>query len=427
MDFDNIQSPTELTEEQKKAIELQRKMQKTVILSVTAGVAVTLGLGIVTMLLLLHFGVFTFNKNAFNKDKSGESGKAAVTENFSADDKINEIKGVMSGFYYGDVDGAAAEDAVCKAYVSAYGDQYSVYYTADEYKELAASIEGESFFGIGVRCRESDGKGVIVLGFSEGSPSEKAGMKEGDLIIEADGHNLVGLDSDTAIGYLRGEEGSMAHLKVKRGEETLEFDVERIKLDETSVRSAVLDDGVTGYIRINEFTNKTTDQFVDELSSLKGEGAKRLVIDLRNNTGGVVSSALGVLDVIVAEDNYGEMRFKDGSSGVFKGTGDKKLDMPYVLLVNQYTASASEILTASVKDYETAKIFGTKTFGKGITQRVKMLSDGSAVKYTDAQMYSPKGETWHEKGIEPDTVVELKEGDTEDVQLNAALEYLNSI
>ena len=424
MDFDNIQSPTELTEEQKKAIELHRKMQKTVILSVTAGVAVTLGLGIVTMLLLLHFGVFTFNKNALNKDQSGETGSAGAV---SADDKLNEIKNIMSGFYFGDVDDAAAEDAICEAYVGAYGDQYSVYYTADEYKELSASIEGESFFGIGVRCRESEGQGVIVLGFPENSPAEKAGIKEGDYIIEADGHNLVGLDSDTAISHLRGEEGTKAHLKVKRGEDILEFDVERVRLDETSVRSAVLDDGITGYIRINEFTNKTTDQFVDELNSLKGENVQRLVIDLRNNTGGVVSSALGVLDVIVGEDNYGEMRFKDGSTGEFKGAGGKKMDLPYVILVNQYTASASEILTASVKDYGTAKVIGTKTFGKGITQRVKQLSDGSAVKYTDAQMYSPKGETWHEKGIEPDIVVELKEDDTEDVQLNAALDYLNTL
>ena len=101
--------------------------------------------------------------------------------------------------------------------------------------------------------------------------------------------------------------------------------------------------------------------------------------------------------------------------------------MPYVLLVNQYSASASEILAASVKDYGTAKIIGTKTFGKGITQRVKPLSDGSAIKYTDAQMYSPKGETWHEKGIEPDIEIELKEDDTEDVQLNAALDYLNTL
>lgn len=426
MDFDNIQSPTELTEEQKKAIELQRKMQKTVILSVTAGVAVTIGLGIVTMLLLLHFGVFTFNKNAFNKENTGDTGSAG-TRSVSTDDKLNEIEDIMSEFYFGDVDDTAVEDAICKAYVSAYGDQYSVYYTADEYKELSASIEGESFFGIGVRCRESDGKGVIVLGFSENSPAEKAGIKEGDLIIEVDDHNLVGLDSDTAISHLRGEEGTNAHLKVQRGEELLEFDVERVKLDETSVRSAVLDDGVTGYIHINEFTNKTTDQFVDELNSLKGENVQRLVIDLRNNTGGVVSSALGVLDVIVGEDNYGEMRFRDGSTGEFKGAGGKKMDLPYVILVNQYTASASEILTASVKDYGTAKVIGTKTFGKGITQRVKALNDGSAVKYTDAQMYSPKGETWHEKGIEPDIVVELKEDDTEDVQLNAALEYLNSI
>ena len=424
MDFDNIQSPTELTEEKKKAIELQRKMQKTVILSVTAGVAVTLGLGIVTMLLLLHFGVFTFNKNALNKDKAGETGSSGIV---STDDKLNEIKNVMSGFYFGDVDGEAAEDAVCKAYVSAYGDQYSVYYTADEYKDLTASIEGESFFGIGVRCRESDGKGISVLGFTEGSPSEKAGLKEGDLIVEADGHSLVGIDADTAISHLRGEEGTKVHLKVQRGEEILEFDVERVKLDETSVKSAVLDDGITGYIRISEFTNKTTDQFVNELNSVKDEGATRIVVDLRNNTGGVVSSALGVLDILVGEGDYGEMRFKDGSTGEFKGTGGKKTDLPYVLLVNQYSASASEILAASVKDYGTAKIIGTKTFGKGITQRVKPLSDGSAIKYTDAQMYSPKGETWHEKGIEPDIEIELKEDDTEDVQLNAALDYLNTL
>ena len=427
MDFDNIQSPTELTEEQKNAIELQRKMQKTVILSVTAGVAVTIGLGIITMLILLHFGVFTFNKNAFNKDKNNESGKAADIADFSADQKLDEIKNVMSDFYFSDAPVINAEDSICKAYVSSYGDQYSVYYTADEYKELSASIEGESFFGIGVRCRESENDGVAVIGFSNNSPAQKAGLKEGDFIIEADGQSLIGLDTDTAIGHLRGEEGTKAHLKVKRGEEVLEFDVERVRLDETSVSSTMLDDGTTGYIRISEFTNKTADQFKEELDSLKKDNAKRLVIDLRNNTGGVVSTALNVLDVIVSEDNYGEMRFKDGSSGVFKGEGSGRIDMPYALLVNGYTASASEIVTASVKDYETGKVIGTKTFGKGITQRVKKLSDGSAVKYTDAQMYSPKGETWHEKGIEPDTFVELKESDTEDVQLNAALEYLNSL
>ena len=424
MDFDNIQSPTELTEEQKNAIELQRKMQKTVILSVTAGVAVTIGLGIVTMLILLHFGVFTFNKNAFNKNKTDESGNAAA---FSSDRKLDEIRNVMSDFYFSDEPVLDAEDTICKAYVSSYGDQYSVYYTADEYKELSASIEGESFFGIGVRCRESEDRGVIVMGFSNNSPAEKAGIKEGDYIIEADGESLIGLDTDTAVGHLRGEEGTKVHLKVEREEEILEFDVERVRLDETSVNSSMLEDGKTGYIRISEFTNKTTDQFKDELKSVKDSGAERLVIDLRNNTGGVVSSALGVLDILVAEDNYGEMRFKDGSASVFKGEGSEKLGMPYALLVNQYTASASEILTASVKDYETAKVIGTKTFGKGITQRVKMLSDGSAVKFTDAQMYSPKGETWHEKGIEPDMVVGLKESDTEDVQLNAALEYLDSM
>ena len=427
MDFDNIQSPTELTEEQKKAIELQRKMQKTVILSVTAGVLVTLGLGIVTMLLLVKFGVFTFNKNAFDKDKTEESAAAGGSGNVNTDAKLKEIEGIMSGFYFGEVDKKAAEDAICKAYVSSYGDQYSVYYTKDEYKELSASIEGESFFGIGVRCREFEGEGLAVFGFSTDSPAEKAGLKEGDIIIEADGQELAGLDTDTAVGYLRGEEGTKAHVKVKREGEILEFDIERVKLDETSVKSTMLNDGKTGYLYISEFTNKTDAQFQEEFNSLKKDNAQRLIIDLRNNTGGVVTSALGVLDIIVAEDNYGEMRFKDGSVSIFKGIGQEKPGIPYVVLVNQYTASASEIVTAAVKDYNAGEIIGTKTFGKGITQRVKVLSDGSAIKYTDACMYSPKGETWHEKGIEPNKTVELTEDDTEDVQLNAALDYLNSL
>ena len=157
---------------------------------------------------------------------------------------------------------------------------------------------------------------------------------------------------------------------------------------------------------------------------MKKEDAKALVIDLRNNTGGVVKSALEIMDDILPEGNFGGMRFKDGTREEFKGTSPQKLDLPYVVLVNEYTASASEIFAAGVQDFGAAELVGTKTYGKGITQKVVKLDDGSAVKYTDAELYSPNGNVWHKKGLEPDVEAQLPEDATEDTQLEAALEVL---
>ena len=173
MNFDNITPPNEYTEEQKKAIELQRKMNKAVILSVTAGVLITLGLGIITVLLLLHFGVFTFNKNAFSKNNTtvqtqGTDSAASAGASDSSDiaAKLSAIESVMGGYYYGGVDKATAEDAVCKAYVSSYGDEYSVYYNSEEYEKLSESIQGAVFYGVGIVCRSDGDDGLVVLGFS---------------------------------------------------------------------------------------------------------------------------------------------------------------------------------------------------------------------------------------------------------------------
>ena len=434
MNFDNITPPSEYTEEQKKAIELQRKVNRAVILSVTAGVLITLGLGIVTVLLLLHFGVFTFNKNAFKKDngaatqtqQTGGSDSAASagsldTSNIGA--KLSAIETVMDGYYYGRVDDSVAEDAICKAYVKSYGDDYSVYYNTEEYKKLSESIQGAVFYGIGILCRSDENAGLLVLGFSDDSSAEEGGIQEGDHIYMIDGNDVRGLDTDSAISKLRGEDSTFVKLNVMRGEEDLEFTLERRAVDELYIKSTVLDDGITGFIRIKEFTSNTPGQFADALNDLKGKGIERLVVDLRNNTGGVVSASIEILDRLLPEGSLGGMKFADGTKQVFEATTPEKLDMPFVVLCNQYTASASEIFAAAIQDYEAAPLVGTTTFGKGITQRVVKLTDGSAVKYTDAELYSPKGRVWHKKGLTPDVESELAEDATEDTQLLDALEY----
>ena len=428
MNFDNITPPGEYTEEQKKAIELRQKMNKAVILSVTAGVLITLGLGIVTMLLLLRFGVFTFNKNAFNKESTVQTqstdseASAGTFDSSDISSKLSAIESVMSGYYYGAVDSAVAEDAICKAYVDSYGDEYSVYYNQAEYEKLSESIQGEVFYGVGIVCRSDGEEGLVVLGFSDDSAAEEAGILEGDHIIMVDGTDLRGMDTDTAITNLRGEEQTSVKVNVIRDGEELEFDVERRPIDEVYVNSSVLEDGVTGYIRLREFTIKTPDQFRTALDELKKEGVERIVIDLRNNTGGVVSAAVDILDQILPAGKLGGMQFSDGTRQEFEAVTDEQLDMPYVVLVNGYTASASEIFAAAVQDYDAAPLVGTTTFGKGITQKVVRLTDGSAVKYTDAELYSPGGHVWHKKGLTPDVEAELADDATEDTQLLEALE-----
>ena len=431
MNFDNITPPGEYTEEQRKAIELQRKMNKTVIVSVTAGVLITLGLGIITMLLLLHFGVFTFNKKAFDKNAattvqtqgtdSEASAGALDSSNIGA--KLSAIESVMNGYYYGDVDPGVAEDAICKAYVESYGDEYSTYYNSEEYKKLSESIQGAVFYGVGIICRSEDDSGLVVLGFSDSSSAEEAGIKEGDHIYMINDEDVRGLDTDSAISVLRSESPENVKLNVLRDEEELEFNCERRPIDELYISSTMLDDGITGYIRIKEFTSNTPGQFSDAIKELKEKGAKRLVLDLRNNTGGVVSAAVNMLDQLLPEGDLGGMKFADGTRQVFEATTPERIDMPFVVMCNQYTASASEIFAAAIQDHEAAPLVGTTTFGKGITQRVVKLTDGSAVKYTDAELYSPKGRVWHKKGLTPDVESELAEDATEDTQLLDALEY----
>ena len=431
MNFDNITPPGEYTEEQRKAIELQRKMNKTVIVSVTAGVLITLGLGIITMLLLLHFGVFTFNKNAFNKKEnttvqtqsSDSEASAGAMDSSNIGAKLSAIESVMDGYYYGTVEPQVAEDAICKAYVQAYGDEYSTYYNSKEYEKLSESIQGAVFYGVGIVCRSEDNSGLKVLGFSDNSSAEETGIKEGDYIYMVNDEDVRGMDTDSAVSVLRSETAENVNVKVHRGDEELEFNCERRPIDERYVSSTMLDDGITGYIKIKEFTSNTPGQFAEAIQEMKGEGAERLVLDLRNNTGGVVSAAVNMLDQILPEGSLGGMKFADGTRQVFEAVTPEKLDMPFVVMCNQYTASASEIFAAAIQDYEAAPLVGTTTFGKGITQRVVKLTDGSAVKYTDAELYSPKGRVWHKKGLTPDVESVLAEDATEDTQLLDALEY----
>ena len=186
----------------------------------------------------------------------------------------------------------------------------------------------------------------------------------------------------------------------------------------------MLEGTTIGYIAVTHFEEPTSEQFANAVKDLESKGMTGLIIDLRDNTGGLVASSVKILDTLMPEGVYGTQVFKDGSKVELTGTNADAVNVPVVLLVNENTASSAEIMTAAMKDLGKAKIVGTKTFGKGITQKIEKLSDGSGLVYTDAELRSPNGTTWHGTGITPDVVVEYDKNAGTDAQLNAAMDLL---
>ena len=337
--------------------------------------------------------------------------------------KLTEIQDKMQNFYYSDnVDPEALKDAMYKGYVSAYGDPYTTYYTADEYTQLMSSYKG-AIGGIGVRVSYEKGTGLKVSSVEENSPAAQAGIQAGDVITAIDGNDITNLD-ENPVDNLRGEEGSEVNVTYSRNGESNTVKLTRIQLTTTTAAGTMLEGTTIGYIAVTHFEEPTSEQFANAVKDLESKGMTGLIIDLRDNTGGLVASSVKILDTLMPEGVYGTQVFKDGSKVELTGTNADAVNVPVVLLVNENTASSAEIMTAAMKDLGKAKIVGTKTFGKGITQKIEKLSDGSGLVYTDAELRSPNGTTWHGTGITPDVVVEYDKNAGTDAQLNAAMDML---
>lgn len=394
--------------------------------------------GLLTTLLIVIISVAVIAAISLFKKVANESIYAEILGNTTSSvldsqsvDKLNNLYGLIEKTYIKPVDKAKLQDGLYKGLLEGLDDPYSVYYNKEEFAEMMENDSG-TFEGIGAYLQQDpDNKQITVVRPIEGSPAEAAGMKENDIIVEVDGEDISGQDIDAVVSKLRGPKGTTVNVGVRRGgaEELIYFDIKRDKINSISVDHKMLE-GDIGYIAISDFADATADQFKEAFDDLEKQGMKSLIIDLRSNGGGYVDVSVDIADRLVKEGVIVSVKEKHGLSYKYEDKGDDQyLKVPCVVLVNGNTASASEILTGALRDYGLATVMGTKTFGKGITQMIFPLDDGSGVKITNSEYYTPNGENVHGVGIEPDVVVEwdyekyMKDGT--DNQLDAAKEYLN--
>lgn len=353
--------------------------------------------------------------------------------------KINYIQQLIDQYYlFLDDEEKKQEDPVewmYRGYVYSLGDPYSTYYTAEEYKRVEESNEGE-YCGIGVQVSQNVYTGIItVVKVFKDTPAEKAGMLPGDVITGVGGTDVEGMDLSLLVSdYIKGEEGTDVSITVYResADEYVDMTMKRAMVQNPTVEYAMLDNKI-GYVSISAFEEVTSNQFVTAVDDLESRGIEGLILDLRNNGGGVVTAAKVVSDYMLPDgDTIVSFKGKGVPDSSFEAEDGHQVDVPVVVLVNEQSASAAEVVTGALKDNGAALVLGTKTFGKGIAQGVFEIPDGSAVKLTTAYYYVPSGECIHGEGIEPDLEVELKEElknmveipKDEDNQLQAAVSVL---
>lgn len=361
-------------------------------------------------------------------DENGMSKEAVEIK-----DKAEILSSYINRFYLNDIDYGKMGDIIYKAMVSGLDDKYAAYYTKDEYKDISEKTKGE-FCGIGAYISQGKNDNSLkVAGVVKGGPAEKAGIKKGDIIVEVDGENIQGKDSSYAISKMKGKKGTNVSISVMRkgNKKTITFNIKREVIHDNTVSYKMLDNNI-GYISVSAFETVTKKQFKSAVDCLEKKNEKGLIIDLRDNGGGLLDTALDMLDQILPKKLVVYTKDKNGVAEEYYTKDDKEIKIPIVILVNGNSASASEVFCGALRDYGKAKLLGTKTFGKGIVQSSFAFRDGTGLKFTTSKYYTPNGINIHGTGFEPDIKVKsngkmtaLKEsGYKVDNQINAALDYL---
>lgn len=386
-------------------------------------------LGIFCTLLVTGAGVKIYSSIQAEKRNQG-----AVTDDFV--EKAKLIEWIVEEQYTGDVDKQEMEDMMYRGLMASLGDPYSAYYTKEEMEELNKETSG-AYKGIGVVMQQDMETGVIrAVRCYEGAPGAKAGLLPEDIIVEVNGESVNGMELSEVVDQVTSSENEIAHLTVQREgeEEYLEFEIPLEEVHIPVVEWEMLEENI-GYIALYEFTDQTEPQYMEAFEQLQEQGMERLILDVRDNPGGVLDGVCALLEDILPEGLIVYTEDKNGEKQEYKGEGKTPLDMPLAVLVNGNSASASEVFAGAVQDYGVGTIVGTTTFGKGIVQSLIPLSDGSAVKTTTAKYYTPKGRCIHGTGIEPDVTVELAEDleqktvltKEEDNQLQKAIEVVKTM
>ena len=343
-------------------------------------------------------------------------------------EKYLELKALVGEKFIGDIDWKVAEDNAAAGLIAGLGDRWSYYIPASEYASYLEQVEN-AYVGVGMTIQlTEDGQGFLIIDVTEGGPAEAAGVQVDDILVEIEGNSTVGMDVNQARDYVRGEEGTTVHLTFLRNGAKRELDVERKRI-ETAVAEWQMLEGDVGYISLYEFSGDCSVAFEQHFNKLMEQGAKALIMDLRDNPGGWVDDAVKVADLFLDKGEVASLRYRDGSEETYT-TRDGKVDLPVVLLVNENSASASEILAGCLQDRERATIVGTTTYGKGVVQWVLPIGDrGAGMQLTIAQYFTPNGNEVHKVGITPDVEAIMPEelvsemydiGDLNDPQLKVA-------
>lgn len=340
--------------------------------------------------------------------------------------KIEILKRYLENEYMGELDEEKMVETALKGYVAGLGDEYTEYLTEEELEELMVSVNG-NYVGIGIYMSQNTDGDIIVLLPIEGSPAEEAKLQTGDIIKKVDGVECNGLELSEVSNMVKGEEGTKVNLEILRDGTNFTVDVERRTVEIKYIDSKVIG-GNIGYIEMLGFEEGCTAKFKEELEKLKSQNIKSLIIDLRSNGGGLVTETISLSELFVPKGKVILRTYdKDNNETVTKSTNPVTENMNVVVLVNEESASATEIFAGAMQDNEVATIIGTTTFGKGIMQEVDPLAIGGAIKITIEEFKTPNGNKIHEIGITPDIEVENDEIVTEeaqDKQLQTAIEFL---
>ena len=392
---------------------MEQKKKKGYGAGIVTGILATV---LVSLLLLVGFRVIT------NTAGSYASGKVTEKE---VSKKLNKLNALIDKYYlYEDeIDTDKLAEGIYSGYTSALGDKYTVYYDEDETKALMESTSG-TFSGVGATLtKDADTGYATIVNVYEDSPAEKAGLKAGDILEKIDDHEVGDEQLDTVVSWIKGEKGTEVKITVLRDGEELELTATRDTI-EVKTASYEMKENQIGYIRVSEFDTVTYDQFKEALDDLENQGMQGLIVDLRNNPGGSLDTVTNMLRLLLPEGTIVSTKDKNGKKDEITCDGTHEFKKPMAVLVNQYSASASEIFSGAVQDYGTAKIVGVTTYGKGVVQQLMDLGDGTCLKVTIAEYYTPNGRSINGKGVEPDVEVEYQydeENPKADNQLDQAL------
>lgn len=368
------------------------------------------GLASSCAILLVVFGSVKIYQTyrVYGRLASGSSAETESVANEKTTEKLGVLENTIKQYFWQDVDESTLEEGVYKGLLESLDDPYSVYYTHDELVQLQQQTEG-IYYGIGAYISQDNEMGYVrVSKIIKNTPAEASGLQQDDYIYKVNGEDMQGKDSSYVVSKIKGEAGTKVTITVVREGATdpIDIEVERQKIESPTVEYQMLDNDMA-YIQITEFDLVTTEQFEEAYKQAQADGMKGLILDLRSNPGGNLSTVCDIARMILPKGLIVYTEDKYGKREEYTCDGANQIKVPLVVLTNGYSASASEILAGAVKDYGIGTLVGTTTYGKGIVQKVINLSDGSAVKLTVSNYFTPNGNNIHKIGIDPDVEVEF--------------------